>query len=87
MTLPVSAPVKVDAVIPVVALISAPTILLFAICLESIELLAIFALVTAFAPIDAVTTLPAVNALVAVTESFSPAGVAASKVSVPLLKV
>ena len=87
VTLPVSAPVNVFAVICVVALMSAPTILLFVICLESIALLAIFADVTAFAPRELVSTLPAVSAFVATTDNFCPVGVLASKVNVPLEKV
>jgi len=87
VTSPVSAPVKVLAVICVVALMSAPTILLFAMCRESIEFDAIFADVTAFAAKVLVSTAPAVIVFVATTDNFCPVGVLASKVNVPLEKV
>ena len=87
VTLPVSAPVNVFAVICVVALISAPTILLFTICRESIAFDAIFAELIAFAAKEAVSTVPAVSVFVATTDNFCPVGVLASKVNVPLEKV
>ena len=66
---------------------SAPTILLFAMCRESIEFDAIFADVTAFAAKVLVSTAPAVIVFVATTDNFCPVGVLASKVNVPLEKV